>query len=78
MTRIALCQIPVSPRTRRPTSSRVREALARAAADGADLAIFPEATLTRYGRRITDLAEPLDGPFVTGVAAGGARAPASR
>jgi predicted amidohydrolase len=65
VTRIALCQIPVSPD---PAANlkRVREALARA--EGADLAIFPEATLTRYGRRITGLAEPLDGPFVTGVA----------
>ncbi|MDA0633918.1 carbon-nitrogen hydrolase family protein [Nonomuraea sp. MCN248] len=65
MTRIALCQIPVSPD---PSANltRVREALA--AAEGADLAIFPEATLTRYGKRITDLAEPLDGPFVTGMA----------
>ncbi|GAA3539198.1 carbon-nitrogen hydrolase family protein [Nonomuraea rosea] len=65
MTRIALCQIPVSPD---PAANleRAREALARA--EGADLAIFPEATLTRYGRRITDLAEPLDGPFVSGLA----------
>ncbi|GGP16264.1 carbon-nitrogen hydrolase family protein [Nonomuraea glycinis] len=64
MTRIALCQIPVSPD---PVANltRVREALARA--EGADLAIFPEATLTRYGRRISELAEPLDGPFVSGV-----------
>ncbi|MFI7224748.1 carbon-nitrogen hydrolase family protein [Nonomuraea angiospora] len=65
MTAIALCQIPVSPD---PATNleRVQEALARA--EGADLAIFPEATLTRYGRRITDLAEPLDGPFVSGLA----------
>jgi predicted amidohydrolase len=65
VTTIALCQIPVSPD---PSTNlkRAREALARA--EGADLAIFPEATLTRYGRRVTDLAEPLDGPFVTGLA----------
>ncbi|GAA2905128.1 carbon-nitrogen hydrolase family protein [Nonomuraea rubra] len=65
MTRIALCQIPVSPD---PSTNlkRAREALA--SAEGADLAIFPEATLTRYGRRITTLAEPLDGPFVSGLA----------
>ncbi|MEV1240885.1 carbon-nitrogen hydrolase family protein [Nonomuraea sp. NPDC050022] len=65
MTTIALCQIPVSPD---PSANlkRVREALAKA--EGADLAIFPEATLTRYGSRITDLAEPLDGPFVSGMA----------
>jgi deaminated glutathione amidase len=65
VTRIALCQIPVSPD---PVANltRVRAALARA--EGADLAIFPEATLTRYGRRISELAEPLDGPFVSGLA----------
>lgn len=65
MTTIALCQIPVSPD---PSTNlkRAREALAKV--PEADLAIFPEATLTRYGRRITDLAEPLDGPFVTGLA----------
>lgn len=65
MTTIALCQIPVSPDPA-VNLERAREALAKAA--GADLAIFPEATLTRYGRRITDLAEPLDGPFVSGLA----------
>jgi predicted amidohydrolase len=65
VTTIALCQIPVSPD---PSTNlkRAREALSRA--EGADLAIFPEATLTRYGRRITGLAEPLDGPFVSGLA----------
>ncbi|MER7129226.1 carbon-nitrogen hydrolase family protein [Streptosporangium saharense] len=67
MTRIALCQIPVSED---PVAnlSRAREALRAAAEDGAELAVLPEATLTRYGRRITGLAEPLDGPFVTGLA----------
>ncbi|TMR16482.1 carbon-nitrogen hydrolase family protein [Nonomuraea turkmeniaca] len=65
MTTIALCQIPVSPD---PSTNlkRAKEALSRA--EEADLAIFPEATLTRYGRRITGLAEPLDGPFVAGLA----------
>ncbi|SDK93165.1 Predicted amidohydrolase [Nonomuraea maritima] len=67
MTRIALCQIPVSPDPS-VNLKRAREALARA--EGADLAIFPEATLTRYGRRVTDLAESLDGPFVSGLAEG--------
>lgn len=67
MTRIALCQIPVSKDP--PVNlERAREALREAAAGGAELAILPEATLTRYGPRITSLAEPLDGPFVTGLA----------
>ncbi|MEV0307017.1 carbon-nitrogen hydrolase family protein [Nonomuraea fuscirosea] len=65
MTRIALCQIPVSPD---PSANLKRAREAIATAGDAELAIFPEATLTRYGRRITDLAEPLDGPFVTGLA----------
>ncbi|MFE3449409.1 carbon-nitrogen hydrolase family protein [Nonomuraea sp. NPDC059194] len=65
MTRIALCQLPVSPD---PAVNLARAEEAIAKAEGADLAIFPEATLTRYGKRITDLAEPLDGPFVTGLA----------
>ncbi|GAA3024527.1 carbon-nitrogen hydrolase family protein [Streptosporangium longisporum] len=67
MTRIALCQIPVSEDPA-ANLSRARDALAEAAAGGAELAVLPEATLTRYGRRIIDLAQPLDGPFVTGLA----------
>ncbi|MFC4531737.1 carbon-nitrogen hydrolase family protein [Sphaerisporangium dianthi] len=67
MTRIALCQIPVSadPKT---NLERVRDALGRAASRGATLAVFPEATLTRFGKGIAESAEPLDGPFVTAVA----------
>ena len=65
--RTALCQIAV---TRDPKTNleRAREALAAAAAGGADLAVFPEATLVRFGRDVTGAAEPLDGPFVTGLA----------
>jgi predicted amidohydrolase len=65
VTRIALCQIPIDqdPKTNLET---VRDALAQA--DGADLAVFPEATLTRFGGRVADAAEPLDGPFVSGLA----------
>ncbi|GII62528.1 apolipoprotein acyltransferase [Sphaerisporangium krabiense] len=68
MTRIALCQIPVSddPKT---NLERVRDALGRAASRGAALAVFPEATLTRFGKAVADHAEPLDGPFMTAVAA---------
>lgn len=44
----------------------MREALARA--PGADLAVFPEATLARFGPGLRQAAEPLDGPFVTGLA----------
>jgi predicted amidohydrolase len=65
--RIALCQIPVS-RDPKTNLERARDALAEAAAKGAELAVFPEATLTRFGKRVTEAAEPLDGPFVTGLA----------
>jgi predicted amidohydrolase len=67
VTRIALCQIPVA---HDPAANldQARTALAEAAAAGADLAILPEAALTRFGRRVGELAQPLDGPFVTGLA----------
>ncbi|WP_036330103.1 carbon-nitrogen hydrolase family protein [Microbispora sp. ATCC PTA-5024] len=65
MTRVALCQIPVA-HDPKANLEAAREALARAR--GADLAVFPEATLTRFGRAVAEVAEPLDGPFVTGLA----------
>jgi deaminated glutathione amidase len=65
--RIALCQLPVSSDPL-VNLSRVRDALGEAAADGGELAVFPEATLVRFGSDLRALAEPLDGPFGTGVA----------
>src|SRR5690606_13480866 len=66
-TRTALCQISVSdgPVT---NLERARDMLADAARGDARIAILPEATLCRFVRRITELAQPLDGPFVTGLA----------
>ncbi len=66
--RIALCQIPVSP-DRYVNLSRVKGALAQAAAGGADLAVFPEATMVRFGEDLAAVAEPLDGPFCSELAA---------
>jgi deaminated glutathione amidase len=65
--RIALCQLPVSPD---PVVNlgRVRAALDRAAGQGADLAVFPEATQARFGTDLQAVAEPLDGPFGAGLA----------
>ena len=65
--RVALCQLPVSPD---PATNldRVREALADAAARGADLAVFPEATQARFGSDLRAIAEPLDGAFGSGLA----------
>ena len=66
--RIALCQLPVSSDPA-VNLRRVREALHEAAAGRADLAVFPEATLTRFGSDLRAAAEPLDGPFCSGMAA---------
>ena len=65
--RIALCQIPVSPDAS-VNLSRVRAALGEAAAGGAVLAVFPEATMVRFGSDLRAAAEPLDGPFCSGLA----------
>jgi deaminated glutathione amidase len=65
--RIALCQLPGSSDPG-VNLRRVREALHEAAAGGADLAVFPEATLTRFGSHVRTAAEPLDGPFCSGLA----------
>src|ERR1700734_3549094 len=69
--RVALCQIPVSswPDV---NSGRVRTALEQAAESGADLAVFPEATQIRFGSDLRAAAEPLDGPFCSGLAAAAA------
>jgi deaminated glutathione amidase len=66
--RVALCQIPVSSRPD-VNSERVRAALEKAAEAGADLAVFPEATQVRFGSDLRAAAEPLDGPFCSGLAA---------
>jgi deaminated glutathione amidase len=65
--RIALCQLPVSPEPA-VNLSRVRAALQEAAAGGAALAVFPEATMARFGSDLRAAAEPLDGPFCSGLA----------
>jgi deaminated glutathione amidase len=60
--RIGLCQIPVSPDPA-VNLSRVKDALAQAAGGGADLAVFPEGTMIRFGSDLRGAAEELDGPF---------------
>jgi predicted amidohydrolase len=47
----------------------VKAALAEAAAGGAGLAVFPEATMVRFGEDLAAAAEPLDGAFCSGLAA---------
>ncbi len=66
--RVALCQIPVSSRPC-VNLERVRAAVLAAAEQGADLAVFPEATQVRFGSDLRAAAEPLDGPFCSGLAA---------
>jgi deaminated glutathione amidase len=65
--RIALCQIPVSSD---PVVNlhRVHDTLREAAAGGAELAVLPEATMIRFGADLRAAAEPLDGPFCSGLA----------
>jgi predicted amidohydrolase len=64
--RIALCQIPGSSDPA-VNLARVRAALAQAAAERAELAVFPEATMVRFGSDLRAAAEPLDGPFCSGL-----------
>ncbi len=47
----------------------VVERTAEAAARGAALVVFPEATMRCFGRSLIEIAEPLDGPWATAVAA---------
>ncbi|MGX9293314.1 carbon-nitrogen hydrolase family protein [Tsukamurella paurometabola] len=46
----------------------VEDGLRRAAAAGAALAVFPEATMCRFGVPLGPVAEPLDGPWATRIA----------
>src|SRR2546429_79669 len=66
--RVACGQIPGSSRPE-VNAGRVRDALARAADQGADWAVFPEAPQVRFGSDLLAAAEPLDGPFCSGLAA---------
>ena len=65
--RVALCQIPISS-TPQQNLERVRDAVAEAAAAGAGLAVFPEGTQVRFSADLRSAAEPLDGPFCSGLA----------
>ncbi|HEV2377409.1 MAG TPA: carbon-nitrogen hydrolase family protein [Streptosporangiaceae bacterium] len=64
--RIALCQLPISPDPQ-VNLGRVREAVADAAGQGAGLAVFPEATMVRFGSDLRAAAQPLDGSFARGL-----------
>lgn len=60
--RIALCQIVSTPDPK-ANLELVADGVRQAAAAGADLAVFPEATMACFGVPLAPLAEPLDGPW---------------
>ncbi len=60
--RVALCQLPVSSDPA-INLARVRTAVADAAADGAQLAVFPEGMQARFGTDLLAAAEARDGAF---------------
>ncbi len=65
--KVALCQLPASSEPA-VNLSRVRDALAEAAAQGAALAVCPEGTQVRFSAELRAVAEPVDGPFCRGLA----------
>jgi predicted amidohydrolase len=71
--RVALCQIPVSSQPA-VNLDRVRVALAEAAAQDADLAVFPEATQIRFGCDPRPMAAPVAEGFGADLAAAAAEA----
>ncbi len=64
--RIALCQINSAPDPRENLGT-IRAQVADAAAQGAHVVQFPEATQCRFGVPLGPVAEPLDGPWATAV-----------
>ncbi|MFF1696278.1 carbon-nitrogen hydrolase family protein [Streptomyces sp. NPDC058257] len=66
--RIALSQLTTGPEPGK-NLALIEEWTARAAEAGADIVVFPEASMACFGTPLTPLAEPLDGPWATGVRA---------
>jgi len=66
--RVALSQITSSPS---PSANLelVASQVKAAAADGASVVVFPEATMACFGTSLASLAEPLDGPWASAVRA---------
>jgi len=64
--RIALAQI-LSSEDPAANLALVAAQAAKAAESGADLVLFPEATIRCFGRSLREVAEPLDGPWASGV-----------
>lgn len=66
--RLALAQI-ISSADKVANLDMVADQVGRAADAGAELVIFPEATMCAFGNRLDTVAEPLDGPWVTRLSA---------
>jgi predicted amidohydrolase len=64
--RVALSQITSTP-SPDENLSLVAEQVKAAAADGASVVLFPEATMACFGTSLSPLAERLDGPWASGV-----------
>jgi predicted amidohydrolase len=64
--RIALAQL-VSSEDPAANLDQVRQRTVEAAAAGAQLVLFPEATMRCFGRSLIEIAELLDGPWATAV-----------
>ncbi len=67
MARIALCQVN-SDDDPEANLKLVRSEVAAAATGGARIVVFPEATMARFGRPLSPVAEALDGPWASAVA----------
>ncbi|MBN9740657.1 acyltransferase [Amycolatopsis sp. A1MSW2902] len=68
MPRIALCQLN-SGDDPEENLKTVRSGVEAAAAAGARVVVFPEATMARFGRPLAPVAQQLDGPWASAVAA---------
>ncbi|HCC38351.1 MAG TPA: hydrolase [Arthrobacter bacterium] len=64
--RVALAQI-ISGRDPATNMSILEREAQRAKAGGADMVVFPEASMRAFGNSLLDIAEPLDGPWPSGV-----------
>jgi predicted amidohydrolase len=66
--RVALCQLNSSADPAQNLQT-IRARVGEAADEGARVVVFPEAAMARFGTPLAPLAEPLDGPWASGVAA---------
>lgn len=64
--RVALAQI-ISGRDLAANLSILEQHAERAKAGGADMVVFPEASMRAFGHSLLDIAEPLDGPWASRV-----------